>query len=115
MLQTIVDGPGYPTEVYGEVPVIDAVGVWNESAGELAVFAVNRDQMHAHPVEVQLRGLLRPTSAAGVVIASDDPDLANTAAEPDRVGPRPLRSIALDGERVSAVLPPLSWTMLRVH
>jgi alpha-L-arabinofuranosidase len=38
----------------------------------------------------------------------------NTAAAPDRVAPRPVDDPKIDGGRLQAVLPPLSWNMIRL-
>jgi alpha-L-arabinofuranosidase len=115
VLRAAIEGPRHPTERYGEVPTVDAVPVWHDDVGELVVFLVNRDQEAAAPVEVALHGPLRLVSAAGVVLADDDPGAANSEQEPERVRPRPLDGIVVDGRRVRATLPPLAWGVVRVQ
>jgi alpha-N-arabinofuranosidase len=64
-------------------------------------------------VDIDLRGL--PALAAGdhTTLAGDDPDAVNDAAAPDRVTPRQLDEVKVDGGRAQVVLPPLSWNMIR--
>src|SRR3712207_7355296 len=42
VLQVVVRAPTYPTEKYGEVPVVDAVATHDAETGGLALLAVNR-------------------------------------------------------------------------
>ncbi|MEU5723347.1 alpha-N-arabinofuranosidase [Micromonospora sp. NPDC047738] len=113
VLRTEPVSPTYPTGKYGDVPVLDTVAVHDEEAGELAVFAVNRDQDDL-VVDLDLRGLpgLRAREhralAAGV-----DPTATNTETEPERVTTRGLPTPTLDGGRCSVVLPACSWNLLR--
>ncbi|AXK34829.1 alpha-L-arabinofuranosidase [Streptomyces armeniacus] len=110
-------GPRLDTAKYGEVDALDSVVTWDEETGALTVLAVNRDQEHGLTLRAALRGL--PHDAYAVVehlaIADDDPDAANTEAEPNRVVPRRIEGaqVTADGE-LEAALPPLSWNLLRL-
>ena len=105
--------PTHETARWGEVPLLDAVAVHDEEAGSVTVFAANRDQREPMAVDIDLRGL--PALAAGdhTTLAGDDPDAVNDAAAPDRVTPRQLDEVKVDGGRARVVLPPLSWNMIR--
>jgi alpha-N-arabinofuranosidase len=105
--------PSYPTKWLGEVPLLDAVAVLGEDGG-VTLFAVNRSQREPLALEVDLRAWPGYAVAEHVTLADDDPDAVNSAAEPDRVVPRRLVAPAVDGGRLSAVLPALSWNMLRL-
>jgi alpha-L-arabinofuranosidase len=113
VLRLVTRGPVTETARWGEVPVLDAVAVHDEDGGGLSVFAVNRDQQEPMAVDLDLRGL--PGLAAGehTTLAGDDPDAVNDAQHPDRVAPRQLDEVKLDGGRGQVVLPPMSWNMLR--
>jgi alpha-L-arabinofuranosidase len=65
-------------------------------------------------LDVDLRSTPSLTTATHVAIADDDPDAVNTLQQPDRVQPRRLDDPKLDGGRIQAVLPPLSWNMIRL-
>ena len=83
------------------------------TAGALTVFAVNRDQDEPMAVDLDLRGLPALAPGEHTTLAGDDPDAVNDAAAPDRVTPRQLDEVKLDGGRAQVVLPPLSWNMVR--
>jgi alpha-N-arabinofuranosidase len=101
------------TAQWGEVPVLDAVAVHDEDAGAVTVFAVNRDQREPMSVDIDLRGLPGLSTGQHTTLAGADPDAVNDAANPDRVSPRQLDDVKLDGGRTQLTLPPLSWNMIR--
>jgi alpha-L-arabinofuranosidase len=78
------------------------------------LFAVNRSQTEPMTLDVDLRALPGLTTATHTVLADDDPDAINTAEQPDRVQPRDLSQPELDGGRLRAELPALSWNMIRL-
>jgi alpha-N-arabinofuranosidase len=45
-----------------------------------------------------------------------DPDLqaVNTKAQPDRISPKPLAKVTVDGQRVAAMLAPASWNVIEL-
>jgi alpha-N-arabinofuranosidase len=65
-------------------------------------------------LDVDLRSLPDLSAAAHTCLADDDPDAINDAAHPDRVVPRRLDDPKIDGGRLQAVLPPLSWNMIQI-
>ncbi len=113
VLQLGLQSPVHSTAGFGDVPVLDAVAVAGDD-GKMTVFAVNRDLTTPLALDVNVRSLPSLTSATHVAIADDDPDAINTLSTPDRVIPRTLDDPKLDGGRLQAVLPPLSWNMLRL-
>ena len=56
-LEVRLESPTYPTEVYGEVPLLDAVATHDPETGAVALFLVNRDQTEAHEVTVDISAL----------------------------------------------------------
>ena len=63
---------------------------------------------------VGVRSLPSLPAASHVAISDDDPGAVNTLSLPDRVVPKTLDDPKLDGGRLQAVLPPLSWNMIRL-
>jgi alpha-N-arabinofuranosidase len=114
VLRTEASSPVHETPAQGEVPVLDAVALRDEESGELTVFAVNRDQHQDLTLDIDLRAL--PGLAAGQHIAIHDqnPDAVNTIADPERVTPKRLDDVKVDGGHATAVLPALSWSMIRL-
>ena len=56
-----------------------------------------------------------PEVAEHLVLADDDPQAANTAAEPDRVTPRAVDGAAVRDGVLHAELPARSWNVLRLR
>ncbi|HEV7710880.1 MAG TPA: alpha-N-arabinofuranosidase [Asanoa sp.] len=104
--------PVYETAAHGPVPVLDAVAVQGDDS--VVLFAVNRDQHQELTLDVDVRALPSLAVAEHVALFDDDPDAVNDATNPDRVVPRRLDPPKVDGGRVQAVLPPLSWNMIRL-
>ncbi|GAA3496951.1 hypothetical protein GCM10019016_040520 [Streptomyces prasinosporus] len=81
--------------------------------GTVTVFAVNRSRTEALPLEVA-PGSLGLTSGVGhSVLADADPDARDTLAEPERVTPHPAEGTVPADGRLTAVLEPLSWNVIR--
>lgn len=108
------DSPKHHTEQYGEVDLLHATAVRDPESGEVAVFAVNRSQTQALPLEVALRGLDLSTVAEHSVLSDEDPDARNTLAEPERVTPHQGEGTAVDGDTLRATLAPMSWNLIRL-
>jgi alpha-N-arabinofuranosidase len=104
----------YDTAEQGEVPLLDATAVWDEASGGVTLFAVNRHQTEPLTLDVDVRSLPALAVAEHTCIADDDPDAINDMANPTRVGPRRLDDPKMDGGRLETVLPPLSWSMIRL-
>ena len=120
VLTVNVSSPTYHTARYGEVPLLHATAVVGAD-GSVTIFAVNRSQHEALPLEVDLRGLdPDPTQVLEhSVLANDDPDATNTMDRPERVVPRLLDGAELvrtghGAARLHATLPPMSWNVIRL-
>lgn len=105
-------GPTYETAWLGEVPVVDAVAVENED--DVVLFAVNRDQGHPATLEVDARSYPAFGQPTHTAICDDDADAYNSLESPDRVTPTTRATPTLDGGRLTVVLPPLSWNLIRL-
>ncbi|GIH76790.1 alpha-N-arabinofuranosidase [Planobispora longispora] len=100
-----------PTARYGETPAIWATATHEEATGEITLFVVNRDRHDPCELDVTLPAGLVP--AEHLELADEDPSATNTAADPDRVVPRPGAGLRLDGRRAALTLPPVSWSIVR--
>jgi len=94
------------------VPVLEATAVHDGGEG-LTLFAVNRG---AEPLALRARltGLGSPEVAEHLVLADDDPQAANTAAQPDRVLPRSADGARVEAGELRADLPARSWNVLQL-
>jgi alpha-N-arabinofuranosidase len=113
VLRPAITAPTHETARHGEVPLLDAVATHSDEG--LTIFAVNRSQTEPLALDVDARGWPELSTATHTVLADDDPEAVNTAEQPERVRPRGLDDPKLDGGRLQAVLPPLSWNMIRVQ
>ncbi|GAA1974652.1 alpha-N-arabinofuranosidase [Microbacterium pumilum] len=111
-LEVRLESPVYKTEVYGEVPVLDAVATHDAETGAVALFLVNRDQTDAHEVSVDISALAGLTVKESVSLWDDDRSATNTLDDPERVGLTPNETASIDGGRLTVTLPPVSWTAI---
>ncbi|MFC7376536.1 alpha-N-arabinofuranosidase [Brachybacterium sp. GCM10030267] len=122
VLRTALDSPAYENRRFGASSVLDAVCTWDEESGELVVFAVNRSLEESLELTVPLDAFRESFEVAeAVIVHEEDPYAVNTADDPDRVIPRPFGGVGdEDGavpadEDLSALLPPISWVMIRIR
>ncbi|GAA0413646.1 alpha-N-arabinofuranosidase [Microbispora corallina] len=113
VLRTEVAAPGFPTERFGEVPALTAAATHDDETGEVTVFAVNRGERPL-PLDVDLRGLPGLAAARHVAVADEDAGARNSQEAPDRVVPRAVDGAAVRDGRLSAVLPPVSFNVVRL-
>ncbi|MGV9286221.1 arabinosylfuranosidase ArfA [Streptomyces sp. NPDC003719] len=114
VLDVRVDSPAYETRKYGETDLLHATAVRAED-GTVTVFAVNRSRTEPLPLEAALGGLGVTGVVEHSVLADADPDARNTLAQPDRVVPHPVTGTALADGRLTTVLEPLSWNVIRLR
>jgi alpha-L-arabinofuranosidase len=102
------------TADHDDVPLVDAVATWDEESGSLTLLAVNRSRDQDARLDVEARAFPGLSLAEASVLAHEDPTTKNTEADPDAVRPRRLEDVTVEDGRVTAVLPSVSWTMLRL-
>ncbi|MFI5660564.1 alpha-N-arabinofuranosidase [Streptomyces sp. NPDC051684] len=113
VLDVRVSGPTYDTARHGTADLLHATAVRAEN-GTVTVFAVNRSQTEALPLEVALNGLELARVVEHSVLSDADPDACNTLAEPERVVPHPAPGTVLEKGSLKASLEPLSWNVIRL-
>ncbi|GAB3746163.1 alpha-N-arabinofuranosidase [Microlunatus parietis] len=113
VLQPAVSGPGIDTQRYGEVGALHATTVWNADAGELVIFAANRDRARDLDLTVDLGAFADLKIIEHLHIADDERRAYNSPEQPDRVVPKPGASTLNDG-RLTGVLPAASWHCIRI-
>ncbi|MFP8964133.1 alpha-N-arabinofuranosidase [Streptomyces nanhaiensis] len=114
VLRVEPDSPVIETERYGEVPALWATATHDEESGEIVLFAVNRDRTSPLALTAGLRPFPGARVVEHLVLADDDPGAVNTADRPDRVRPRPVDGTKNDDGTLTAQLPPVSWSMIRL-
>jgi len=98
----------------GDVPAVDVVATCDPSTGDLTVLAVNRHPTEAAALNATLHAPRGYVLAEHLTLGGGHPRAANTAAFPERVHPVAATGSRLDGDLLTAVLPPVSWHLLRL-
>ncbi|MEO8263205.1 MAG: alpha-N-arabinofuranosidase [Pseudolysinimonas sp.] len=113
-LSVKLESPDYNTEVYGTVPLIDAVATHDAETGRTAIFLVNRSQDAEVAVSVDVAALGAVTIRSAQTLADDDSSAKNTLDDPERVGLTPNTSAEAGDGVMAVVLPPVSWTAIEL-
>lgn len=98
------------------LPHVDIASVLDEADGVLTCFVVNRHNSESQRLDLSLEGF----GAQGrlidhQVMVHADLSAVNSAENPFAVAPCPGSGARMDGARLTADLPPLSYQMLRVR
>lgn len=104
----------YDTDKYGEVPLVDATATYDEASGDVTVLAVNRSTTEPVQLEADARAFADHHLEQATVLANDDIRATNVEADPERVVPRNNERAGLQDGRLSVVLPPVSWSVIRL-
>jgi alpha-N-arabinofuranosidase len=113
-LEVKLESPEYDTEVYGTVPLIDAVATHDASTGRTAIFLVNRSQDAEIAVTVDIATLGSVAVLSAETLADADVTAKNTLEQPDRVGLTPNASASAGDGVMAVTLPPVSWTAIEL-
>lgn len=109
-LQPIIQSPKSDTKHFTDVPVMDAAATMDE-AGNVTIFAVNRDLEEGCVLDCDLRSFGSFSSMTHSVLHHDDMKAVNTEDKPDTVKPVMVEA-PVAGEPI--VLPAASWNVIRL-
>ncbi len=115
VLKTLVSSPTYRSEKHGDVPFLESVATQDARAGTVSVFCVNRSPHHELLLRGSLSGFKTCTVIEHLVLSDGDTKARNTSAEPQRVAPRRTDDTTLDDGGFRAILPSLSWNVIRLR
>lgn len=120
VLHTVVSAPSVETAKHGETLLLDVVATYDADSGELVLFAVNRsvDSELTLKVDVGRFGDLHVAEAVSMASTDHHKPGAErwfaTADDDTSVVPAANQSAEIIRGTVSAVLPAVSWSMLRL-
>lgn len=114
VLEVATESPSYASAEHGEVPALSAVATHDAASGAVTVFAVNRGTDAPLALEADVSAFAGLALVEAVVFAHEDPLWRASEEDSTSVLPMPLEGAALDAGRLTAVLPPVSWAMLRL-
>ena len=98
---------------FEKVQYVQAAATLQEENGEMTVFLVNADQTEAHELAMDVRAFEGWKLKEHVTLFTEDIDAYNDFDQPECIVPRQVSDTCMDGGRVTAVLPPMSWNMIR--
>jgi alpha-N-arabinofuranosidase len=113
VLSTHPASPITDTARYGEVRLVDSVSTHDPDSGELSVFSINRSVNEEAQLAIDLRAFPGYEIAGHLVLADEDRRATNSQLTPSRVEPRPA-PVEFSRGRADIVLPPISWSLLRL-
>jgi alpha-N-arabinofuranosidase len=96
------------------VPVLDLAATLDDD-GVVSLFVVNRHLRESVTMEVDVGDGDGWHVATALVINDEDAHAVNTQGDPLRVRPRDLGAITVEGRGAQAVLPPASWSLIRLR
>ena len=112
-LQPEIKTGKHPTSGHDEVTDIEAVAVDNEEAGEVTIFAVNRNTEEAVEFEAVLSGFEGYTVKEYLALEGTDMLTVNSAAE-EKVAPVRRTDITVENNVVHTWMKPASWNVIRL-
>ncbi len=109
-----IDAPKYDSRDYSDVPVLDAVAVVNEERKEIILFAVNKDLKESLYFSCDIRGFQECCLIEHIVLQDDNVKKTNSKDVPLSVVPYHKHDVFIEGSCVKALLPNLSWNVIRL-
>jgi alpha-N-arabinofuranosidase len=126
VMRTEIDSPTYssryndpqgPIDDYYDIPAapyLKLSAVHDDKKDRLTLFALNRSLDEAMPLEVDAAGFSNIVVRQALQLCDPDLRAVNTKTQPDRVSPKPLAKVKVDGQRVVATLAPASWNVIEL-
>lgn len=96
----------------GNVAYLKHAAVADENG--LSLFLLNRDLDQEMAVDIRARGFGGLKVASAEELQDADLSAINSREQPDRIAPKPLEGVSVDGERIRATLKPASWNVVRL-
>ncbi|NUS36880.1 MAG: alpha-L-arabinofuranosidase, partial [Pseudarthrobacter sp.] len=97
-----------------DFPALSTVATYDADKGEAVVFAVNRSATEALTLGAAVAGLGDVRVVEALTYANKDPYWQATADDSTSVLPAENIAAKVDGGRLTAELPAVSWTMIRL-
>ncbi|WP_416418496.1 alpha-N-arabinofuranosidase [Paenarthrobacter aromaticivorans] len=114
VLNLAVESPELDSEKTASFSALSSVATYDAEAKEVVVFAVNRSATDALTLDAAVGGLGTTSLIEAVTYTNKDPYWQATADDSTSVLPSENVSVTLDGGRLTAALPAVSWSMIRL-
>ena len=112
-LRPVVKSPVYDCADFDAVPYVDAAAT-EDDEGNVTIFAVNRSLDEPAELTGDLRGFGGLRILEHIVLTHEDVKAVNTEENPDNVAPVTVDGDTVENGRLTAVLPPVSWNVIRL-
>jgi alpha-N-arabinofuranosidase len=113
-LNVLLESDTYETELYGTVPLVDAVATYDDQTSATSVFLVNRSHSESTTVSIDISALGDVAIQEIQTLTDDDVTAKNTLSDPTRVGLRANDSGRIVEGELTVTLPPVSWTAIAI-
>lgn len=111
-LQTIMDSPKHSTRYFDDVSMVECAAQLAQD-DTLYLFLANRNLSEEAFVDIELRGFKKYSFVTHEVLTHSDPTIENTAyMQP--IYPKKAEDPLLEGSHIKVVLPPCSFSSVRV-
>jgi alpha-L-arabinofuranosidase len=117
ILHVVAQSDQYDSANYTDVPLVDASATYDEEAGRAALFVANRSLIEPATLSVDLRGVKATQVRASNTLhvqPGQDRHRSNGVLH-SAVTPRPFDAHSFSDGRMTATLPPLSWTVFEIE
>jgi alpha-N-arabinofuranosidase len=110
--------PQGPINDYYDIPAapyLKLSAVHDDKAGTLTLFALNRSLTEELPLRLSAGGFGKLAVKQALQLVDADLKATNTKGDPDRVNPKALAAVRIEGDRVEATLAPASWNVIQMQ
>ncbi len=112
-LQPILESPKYDCKDFTDVPYIESAVTYNEEAGEVTIFAVNRSLTDGISLSCDLRSFSDVKLIEHITLENDDLKAVNSSAC-EKVAPSHSNATKVDGGKLETMLNKASWNVIRL-
>lgn len=114
VLNSVVLSPKYDSKTFCDVPYLESVCIFNESANELVIFAVNRNRKEELVLEVDLHAFEQCILIEQSSLFLEDCCVVNSYGS-EKIFPKIVKKSEPIEKNLETILPPVSWNMLRIQ
>lgn len=106
--------PKYDSPHFSDVPYLESVTIYDDQHGELTVFAVNRSQDEPLLLSGKLSAFGTCSLLEHITLLNENP-YATSAPGNAQIAPRQAADSTAEQGALSALLPPISWNVIRLR
>jgi alpha-N-arabinofuranosidase len=111
VLNLLVESSTYEVKDLGQVSHVDVAGTYDQSAGKVSLFVLNRDLSSAHPVEILWEDAAPSRVLSASLLTGDDVKASNSFASPQRIKPQSITIPSASAGRTKFEVPARSYVV----